>query len=175
MTRKVSVGTNCKTRDASHLVHEILVLDAFLAAPLDVRRYRSITRDLISDLLNELGMEPLGQLGIYPAVDLRQPGWSFIQPITTSHVSAHYFENPGDRAHIRIDAYSCAAIDWAGLIAVCHAHLQFDEWFACFIDRQLDKPQQRRVFELAGNGKTVASKMSLSRQAFEVNGGTNEQ
>ncbi len=170
MTTTANLETDFSEQSALHLVHEILVLDAFLAAPLDCRRYRSITRDLVSDLLAELGMVPLGQLGIYPAVDLREPGWSFIQPITTSHVSAHYFENPGDRPHIRIDAYSCASIDWARLISVCHEHLQFEDWFACFIDRQLDKPDRRRVLELAGRGKTVAARNPLGTRASEING-----
>ncbi len=152
------------------LVHEMLVLDAFLTAPLDDRRFQAITRDFICDMLKELGMEPLGELGIYPAVDLREPGWSFIQPITTSHVSAHYFENPGSRPHVRLDAYSCATIDWTTLLAVCHKHLRLADWFGCFIERQLDKPHKRRVVELAGNGRTVVSKHSLSSHPYEVSG-----
>jgi len=145
-----------------NLVHEILVLDAFLAKPLDQGRYTSITRDFMSDLLNVLGMETLGELGIFPAVDQREPGWSFIQPITTSHVSAHYFENPSRRPHIRIDAYSCAAIDWNSLIQVCHEHFELDDWCACFIDRQLERPYQRSVVELAGAGANVTSEILLS-------------
>ncbi len=150
--------------ESLHLVHEILVLDAFLAKPLEQSRYQSITRDFVSDLLNVLGMEMLGELGIFPAVDQREPGWSFIQPITTSHVSAHYFENPGRRPHIRIDAYSCASIDWNALIRVCHEHFELDEWCACFIDRQLDHPRQRSVVELAGLGGCVNSEIVLSQQ-----------
>lgn len=46
-------------------------------------------RRFIDEVLSALGMTPLGELGIYPAVDQSAPGWSFIQPITTSHVSAH--------------------------------------------------------------------------------------
>lgn len=152
------------------LVHEMLVLDAFLAAPLDGRRFQAITRKFVRDLLVELGMEPLGELGIYPAVDLREPGWSFIQPITTSHVSAHYFENPGARPHIRLDAYSCATIDWTTLLGVCHTHLQLADWFGCFIERQLDKPHRRRVVELAGKGQTVVTKNSLGRYPLKVSG-----
>lgn len=48
-----------------------------------------IMRRFIDEVLSALGMTPLGELGIYPAVDQSAPGWSFIQPITTSHVSAH--------------------------------------------------------------------------------------
>ena len=152
------------------LVHEMLVLDAFLTEPLDERRFQTITRDFVDDLLEELGMEPLGKLGIYPAVDLREPGWSFIQPITTSHVSAHYFENPGAQPHVRLDAYSCATIDWTALLAVCHKHLQLADWCACFIERHLDRPHRRRVVDLAGNGRTVVSKQLLSSRRIELSG-----
>lgn len=163
--------SNDESREAPlQLVHEMLVLDAFLAAPLDDRRIQAITRDFVRDLLAELCMEPLGELGIFPAADLREPGWSFIQPITTSHVSAHYFENPGSRPHIRLDAYSCATIDWTTLLAVCHAHLRLADWFGCFIERQLDQPHRRRVVELAGKGRTVVSKTSLGSQLLEISG-----
>lgn len=156
--------------ESLHLVHEILVLDAFLVKPLDQGRYTSITRDFVADLLNVLGMETLGELGIFPAVDQREPGWSFIQPITTSHVSAHYFENPGNRPHIRIDAYSCASINWNALIQVCHEHFELDEWCACFIDRQLDNPRQRSVVELAGQGACVISEIVLSERPLLKHG-----
>lgn len=146
----------------SRLVHEIVVLDAFLARPLDQGRYVAITRDFVSDLLNAMGMDILGELGIYPAVDQREPGWSFIQPITTSHVSAHYFENPGHRPHIRIDAYSCVTIDRNVLIQVCHEHFELTDWRACFIDRQLERPRERRVVELAGVGASVISEVAMS-------------
>jgi len=164
------IATNAREPAKLHLVHEILVLDAFLTAPLDQSRYKSITRGFITDLLNALQMEPLGDLGIYPAVDQREPGWSFLQPITTSHVSAHYFENPGQRPHIRIDAYSCASIDWASLIQVCHEHFDLNDWCACFIDRQLERPYQRSVIELSGVGASVVSEVPLSTQATQAQG-----
>jgi len=156
--------------ESLQLVHEILVLDAFLETPLDQSRYTTITQDFVSDLLSVLGMETLGDLGIYPAVDQREPGWSFIQPITTSHVSAHYFENPGCRPHIRIDAYSCASINWNALIQVCHKHFVLHEWRACFIDRQLDQPQRRSIVELAGRGARVSSEMVLSEHPSSERG-----
>lgn len=164
------VKSNISNAGALKLVHEILVLDAFLVKPLDQARYESITRGFVGDLLEALGMDALGALGIYPAVDQREPGWSFLQPITTSHVSAHYFENPGSRPHIRIDAYSCASIDWSTLIGVCHEHFELDDWRACFIDRQLDHPNLRSVIELAGTGATITSQTLLSRQTVGQHG-----
>lgn len=104
------------------LSHQIFVLDAYLDTRLDERHYQRITTRFVDELLAVLGIQALGELGIYPAVDTRAPGWSFIQPITTSHVSAHYFEKPGPKPHIRLDACSCESIDWTALIDVCHRH-----------------------------------------------------
>jgi hypothetical protein len=149
----------------TELVHEMLVLDAFLELPLDQQGYESITRSFVLEMLWVLGMEPLGELGIFPAVDEREPGWSFIQPITTSHVSAHYFGNPGGRPHIRLDAYSCASIDCKSLLAVCHKHFRLDTWLACFIERQLDHPYRRSLIEMTGAGSRVVSESPMCTQA----------
>lgn len=139
------------------LEHQILVLDAGLRKPLDCDHYVSITRRFIEDLLNTIGMDPLGELGIYPAVDQRAPGWSFIQPITTSHVGAHYFEKPGRTPHIRLDAYSCETVDWLNLIRVCDRHFALGDWRATFIDRQIEPQHERAVVDLAGTGSRVIS------------------
>ena len=155
---------------ADRLVHEIFVLDAFLAKPLRQERYEAITSGFVSDLLGTLRMDPLGDLCIYPAVDLREPGWSFIQPITTSHVSAHYFENPGQRPHIRIDAYSCASIDWRALIRTCHRHFYLADWCGCFINRQLEHPARRSIVELTGSGVQVNSEVLLIGQTTRARG-----
>ena len=152
------------------LVHEILVLDAFLQKPLNSRRFETITKAFIAELLSALNMEPLGELGIYPAVDERAPGWSFIQPITTSHVSAHYFEKPGRMPHIRLDAYSCDSINWNQLIEVCHRHFSLEEWHASFIDRQIGRQSERTVIDLTGVGAQVTSESVLSGSTAIVGG-----
>ena len=147
------------------LVHEILILDAFLKKPLDYLRHDSITRAFIAELLDVLGMEELGALGIYPAVDQQAPGWSFIQPITTSHVSAHYFEKPGRLPHIRLDAYSCESVDYAQLVRLCDKHFVLDEWHASFIIRELDNPSARRIIDLSGFGGRVLSEREMTAKA----------
>jgi len=145
-----------------HLVHHILVLDAFLTKPLDCRQHVDITTRFIDEVLSVLDMQPLAELGIYPAVDQRAPGWSFIQPITTSHISAHYFEKPGRMPHIRLDAYSCESIDRDQLIDVCHKHFSLGDWHATFIDRRIDRQAERIVIDLTGVGKQVVSECRLS-------------
>lgn len=155
-TRTAVPGMNSQA-----LVHEMLVLDAFLEAPLLQSRHQSITRKFVAELLDVLGMEALGELGIWPAVDEREPGWSFIQPITTSHVSAHYFRNPGGRPHLRLDAYSCASIDFRKLVRLSHRHFRLTDWCASFIKRELELPGQRRIVDIAGFGDIVRSQFSL--------------
>ena len=65
------------------LLHEIFILDAHLASPLVTQNRIEITNNFINEFLQILGLEPLGDLGVFDAADLRAPGWSFIQPITT--------------------------------------------------------------------------------------------
>lgn len=152
------------TTESFRLEHQILVLDACLRAPLDQDRSDTITRRFVDDLLKTLGMDPLGDLGVYAAVDDRAPGWSFIQPITTSHVGAHYFEKPGLHPHLRLDAYSCESVDPVGLIRVCHRHFVLGSWRATFIDREIDARRRRCVIELGGNGPDV----TIERQMFST-------
>ncbi len=148
--------------NASHfkLEHEIFVLDAYLQEPLDQNEMESWTRTFIDSLLSALRMEELGPLQIYPALDLRAPGWSFLQPITTSHISGHYFEKPGKHPHIRLDCYSCCSINWKKIINVCEEHMKLGLWRATFIDRQIDE-KPRAAIHVSGEGNTVLDELDL--------------
>jgi hypothetical protein len=143
------------------LKHEHFLLDAYLRAPLAQRRMRPITQRLVADLLAALRMEPLGELAIFPAADQRAPGWSFLQPITTSHMSGHYFLRPGRHPHIRMDVYSCESVDWREIIRVADRHLGFSAWRGTFIDRQIDIGIPRSALELMGRGAAVESVMQI--------------
>lgn len=143
------------------LLHEIFVLDAHLQDELDITKRDSITKNLIETLLKALHMEELGPLNIYPAVDDRAPGWSFIQPITTSHISGHYFEKPGRDPNIRMDFYSCKSVNWMKIIDICHEHLKLADWRATFIDRQIEPGSQRRVLELNGQADQVIKEITM--------------
>ncbi len=111
-------------------------------------------------LLSSLRMEELGPLQVYPALDLRAPGWSFIQPITTSHIAGHYFEKPGKFPHIRMDIYSCSSVNWRKVIAVCDEYLNMDIWRATFIDRQIDEAP-RAASNISGQGNTILDELDL--------------
>lgn len=144
------------------LQHEIFILDAHLEKPLDASRQDEITNTLVRKLLVTLGMEPLGPLNIYPALDLRAPGWSFIQPITTSHISGHYFEKPGRDPHIRMDLYSCESVHWEKVIETCHTELQLSDWRASFIMREIEHYQPRKIVDICGKGTTILHQTELN-------------
>ncbi|PIQ76281.1 hypothetical protein COU78_02045 [Candidatus Peregrinibacteria bacterium CG10_big_fil_rev_8_21_14_0_10_49_24] len=137
------------------LLHEIFVLDAHLVKALDCSRAKTITRNLVDALLTALRMEELGELQIYPAVDNRAPGWSFIQPITTSHISGHYFEKPGRNPHIRMDFYSCCTVNWMKIIEILNTHLGLADWRGTFIDRQIERDSTRHILDIAGEGERI--------------------
>ncbi|HVW66636.1 MAG TPA: S-adenosylmethionine decarboxylase [Candidatus Peribacteraceae bacterium] len=144
------------------LQHEMFILDAYLKKALNQSNMDEITRSLINDLLSTLGMEELGPLQIYPAADLRAPGWSFIQPITTSHISGHYFEEANKPSHLHMDIYSCKSFEWQEVIDLLDKHLSLTEWNANFIQRE-DDLNARKVIALNGTGSNLLSKTNLTR------------
>lgn len=143
------------------LCHRIFVLDAFLCAPLDCDDRERITRMFLRDTLATLDMQPLAPAGIYPAADERAPGWSFIQPITTSHVSAHYFARPGRLPNLRLDAYSCEQFDWQALLRLCHRHFSLERWRANLVRRRIDEDGERTVHSMEGHGPHITSEERL--------------
>ncbi len=133
------------------LSHEHFILDAELEDHLDFQQRAPITEALARDLLAGLQMEELGPLQIYDATDDLFPGWSFIQPITTSHISGHYFEEKSGTSHIHMDIYSCAHFDWKAVVAILQKHLPFSRWSANFIVRTIGV-MSREVVEIHGRG-----------------------
>ena len=138
------------------LKHEIFILDANLLKPLSERTYQQDSKCLIDDLLQTLEMEPLGPLQVLMALDQRAPGWSFIQPITTSHISGHYFEKPGRFPHLHLDIYSCCSFQWQLVINKLDHHLGLRDWSANFISRHV-KLNQRKIISLSGRGNTIST------------------
>lgn len=136
-----------KNRSRDGLVHKHFIVDAELVKPLDFSKRKQITKNLIDNLIEELKMVPLGKLEIYDATDPNYPGWSFIQPITTSHISAHYFEEENIASHIHLDIYSCKNFSWKTLIKILEKHLKMDKWFAYFINRDFSM-KSREVLTL---------------------------
>lgn len=145
------------------LSHEMFILDANLAKALDREKMNEITGNLIKDLLEHLGMMELGPLEIFNSTDPRAPGWSFIQPITTSHISGHYFIKPDDtNPNIHMDFYSCKPFDWKTIIPILHQHLQLAKWHGNFMYRK-DVMADREVCEMSGDGLRITLETSLNR------------
>jgi len=135
------------------LLHEIFVLDAYISRPLAEETRHDDARGFVQQILDVLKMEPLGSMQFHDAVDDRAPGWSFVQAITTSHVSGHYFEKPGRMPHIRIDFYSCQSVDWKTVVQVAHRYFGLDTWRATFINRQIDSG--RSILDIQGSRDVV--------------------
>lgn len=139
------------------LEHEMFILDANLQKKLDQITMNQITNALIADILAELKMEKLGPLAIYNATDPRAPGWSFIQPITTSHISGHYFVEPdGSNPNIHMDFYSCSSFTWQSIIPIIDKHLSLGLWHGDFLYRK-DISADRKIWEISGKGIDVVS------------------
>ena len=136
------------------LKHEVFLLDANLQAPLDQTHMEPITQNLILSLLEVLGLVELGPLELYPATDLRAPGWSFLQPITTSHISGHYFEKPGKHPHLHMDIYSCDSIEWRKIVSVVDGHVGLADWQGSFVVRNWGD-MDRQYIDLAGLGAEI--------------------
>ena len=117
------------------LQHELFVVDASLRVPLNEGEKEAIANSLVKALLAGLGMKKLGPLQIYPATDLRAPGWTFLQPITTSHNRGHYFVWPMGDPNIHIDIYSCASVNWRRAMSVLSRTLPLANWKATFVRR----------------------------------------
>ena len=137
------------------LRHEIFVFDAYLEKPLNGMQRHAHAKQFIQEVLRVLKMEPLGAMQFHDAVDDRAPGWSFIQAITTSHISCHYFEKPGRKPHIRIDFYSCQSVDWRKVVTVAHRFLELENWRGTFIDRYLNEEGDRKILSIRGCGDAV--------------------
>lgn len=146
------------------LEHHLLVIDGHLVKRIGDGRYEAISAELVNDLLSTLDMEPLGPLQVHPAVDQRAPGWSFLQPITTSHISGHYFDTPGEHPHIHIDVYSCRPITLYDVVRVVHKHLNLGEWVGNFILRDMEL-HGRTSIEFAGKGDQITSESKLRNTA----------
>lgn len=142
------------------LQHELFVVDASLSVPLDEGGKEAIASSLVKALLASLGMKELGPLQVYPATDLRAPGWTFLQPITTSHISGHYFVWPAGEPNIHIDIYSCASVNWRRAMVVLSRLLPLANWKATFVRRTWGH-DGRQTLEITGLGATVLSEIPL--------------
>ena len=160
---KSMIDKNQHHKQALTLHHEIFILDANLRILLPNNEQRIIAI-MIRELLMILKMEKLASLQFFQATDMQAPGFSFIQPITTSHISGHYFEKPGRFPHIHFDIYSCKRFSWKKIIPLLNNYLSFEKWSANYIARSINF--KRKYYEIRGKGQEILDVRCLSREAL---------
>ncbi len=145
---------------ALELHHNLFVLDANLVRPLSNLTGSRMSAQIVGQLLMALNMQRLCTFRFYKATDLRAPGFSFFQPITTSHISGHYFKIRGEDPHIHLDIYSCKPFDWKLIMPLLNTHLNFREWSANYICRSVSGI--RNYCEIRGKNKNILSEICLA-------------
>ncbi len=96
----------------------------------------------VDELMKVTGMKPLGPLNWSSAVDLDFPGQSFVQMITTSHSSLHFFrddEGEGANNELYFDLYSCKDFDPEELVGLIDKHFGIVEWHGVLYNRAANK------------------------------------
>jgi len=126
----------------SKLVHLHLAVNAKIGPD-----FRELTREKAQEFVNELmhitDMKPLGPLNWSDAVDLDFPGQSFVQMITTSHCSLHYFS---DTREIYFDLYSCKNFEPQKVIELLDRFFDLQEWHGMLYNRAQDqKPKLKEL------------------------------
>lgn len=124
------------------LMHLHLVVNAKIGPD-----FKELTREKTQEFVNELmritDMKPLGPLNWSDAVDLDFPGQSFVQMITTSHCSLHYFS---DTREIYFDLYSCKKFEPERVIGLLDRYFDLKDWHGIVYNRAQDGvPKLRQI------------------------------
>ena len=96
---------------------------------------REETQRFVDKLLKAIHMKPLGPLNWADAEDLDFPGQSFVQMITTSHCSLHFFAHTDGTNEIYFDLYSCKPFDHAKVVSLLDEKFGLREWYGVFYTR----------------------------------------
>jgi S-adenosylmethionine/arginine decarboxylase-like enzyme len=79
----------------------------------------------VQRLLAEIDMKPLGSMSWAEAADLDFPGQSFVQMISTSHVSLHFYSETNE---IYFDLYSCKPFDDKKVVSLLDEMFGITDW-----------------------------------------------
>ena len=98
-------------------------------------------QEFVNELMKVTNMKPLGSLNWSDAVDLDFPGQSFVQMITTSHCSLHFFrdEETGENNEIYFDLYSCKDFNYETVVNLIDKHFGIAEWHGILYNRASNK------------------------------------
>lgn len=104
---------------------------------------RDSAQAFVNKLLRVTDMKPLGSLQWSDAVDLEFPGQSFVQMITTSHCSLHFFSSTHE---IYFDLYSCKKFDPEAVVELIDDTFGVKEWHGTLYTRATqDRPNVREI------------------------------
>ena len=135
-----------------HLTVNARVDPAFLELP------KEKAQQFINELMKLTNMKPLGPLNWSDAVDLDFPGQSFVQMITTSHSSLHFFRDEkgaGENNEIYFDLYSCKEFSYKDVVGLLDKYFGVAEWHGALYNRaSMKKP----VVIMIGSDKKVTKK-----------------
>ncbi len=99
----------------------------------------------VGRLLKAIRMRPLGPLSWADADDLEFPGQSFVQMITTSHCSLHYFAHNNGEKEIYFDLYSCKPFDPEEVVRLLDEKFGLRDWHGTLYTRATDSAPQVRM------------------------------
>jgi S-adenosylmethionine/arginine decarboxylase-like enzyme len=105
------------------LTHLHLTINAKIKNAKEVPKKRA--ESFVKDLLEVAGMKALGPLIWSDAADLDFPGQSFVQMITTSHCSLHFFS---EKKEIYFDLYSCKQFDPEKIIKLIDSYFGLETY-----------------------------------------------
>jgi hypothetical protein len=124
-----------------HLTVNAKVNPSFEALP------RAEAKRFVDMLLKEINMKPLGELNWADAEDLEFPGQSFVQMITTSHCSLHFFDHKDGGKEIYFDLYSCKSFDIETVIKLIDEKFGLQEWHGSLYTRASGQKPEIKIIE----------------------------
>lgn len=124
-----------------HLTVNAKLNPSFKALP------REDAKRFVDMLLKEINMKPLGELNWADAEDLDFPGQSFVQMITTSHCSLHFFDHKDGENELYFDLYSCKSFDTSKVIAMLDEKFGLQEWHGMLYTRATGQKPKMETLE----------------------------
>ncbi|MBN1169997.1 S-adenosylmethionine decarboxylase [Candidatus Micrarchaeota archaeon] len=112
-----------------HLTVNAKIDPSFRALP------REDAKRFVDKLLAAINMKPLGGLNWADAEDLDFPGQSFVQMITTSHCSLHFFKHEEGENEIYFDLYSCREFEANKVIELLDENFALQDWHGILYTR----------------------------------------
>ena len=141
------------------LIHLHLAVNAKID-PTFSQLSKERSQEFVGRLMQITGMKPLGPLNWSDAADLDFPGQSFVQMITTSHSSLHFFSETNE---IYFDLYSCKEYDPQKVIGLLDEFFGIKEWHGILYNRANDGVPQ--VQQLGNQPMAISARRRIRKKA----------